>query len=167
MTRAGRNDPLRPDNAGYLGQYATFLHVDAGDVALARNVYEQALAIAPDDANTMANCAKLLFQLGETKLATEMLESAETIAPATDLALQVELCFYRLAHVTGSWPKTLGRMRALIEGGARSPDWPLKVTVERALQDGHPNAALLRSLADVIANGAPSESLEEFPEWRA
>jgi Tfp pilus assembly protein PilF/NAD-dependent SIR2 family protein deacetylase len=154
-----------PAHAKALGNYGAFLESQRSAFDRATELYKRALEVDPLQANTLGNYAGLLLSRGQREAGMEVLERAEAIEhPPPDLGL--ELLFYRLAHADQIQSRTLGKLKVLLEGGARSPDWPLERNIERAERDGYPNPALLRAIAAVISNTAPLESLDAFPEWR-
>jgi hypothetical protein len=83
-----------------------------------------------------------------------------------DKDLRTELEFYRYAHGDRELrAAALRSLRELIEGGVRSPGWDLSSNIERAIEEGHPSPAFLRALADVIAAGGDTSTLDAFREW--
>ena len=89
--------------------------------------------------------------------------------PDTQPALRVECWFYALAHRA---PERRGEAlaqlkRLIVNEGARSPGWDLSGNVERARIEGHPDAAWLGLLADVIGEKATPAVLDAWPAWTA
>jgi hypothetical protein len=141
--------------------YADFLKEKKQDYQEAEVMYRRAVEADPNDANALGNFAKFLFVLGKYKHAKQRLQQAESQPdPATDL--QIELAFYRYAHCE---PYHLAPLKQLLRENARSPDWNLQDTIERALQDGHPQPKLLAAIAKVISEGEEIETLEPFEAW--
>lgn len=87
----------------------------------------------------------------------------------TICGLEVVLCeryFYAYTHGRERWPGALASLKQLLSDGVRSPGWDLRGNVQRARDSGHPEAALVAALADVISNAAPLATLEAFEAWR-
>ena len=81
--------------------------------------------------------------------------------------LQLEIAFYRFAHVAEERKASLGELRRLIFAGIRSPRFDLSANVQRARDDGHPEPELLGDLARVIADEAPADILDRHTGWAA
>ena len=157
-----------PEYAPTLGAYANFLSNDRKDFDKAEELYKRAIEAAPKHANNFGNYAGMLFATGRQTDGLSLLDRAID-APSSSLALRAECWFYALAHRA---PEQRGEAlaqlkRLLINEGARSPGWDLSGNVERALSDGHPDAAWLALLADVIGEKAEPAVLEAWPAWIA
>ncbi|MBX3746596.1 MAG: tetratricopeptide repeat protein [Verrucomicrobiae bacterium] len=154
-----------PKHAGHLGNYALFLE-RRGRLEEAEVYFKRALEADPKHANHLGNYAQLLFLLGRSDEAMRRWVEAERLADG-NRALQVELAFYRAAHVREDWPGILGSLKERVATGDRSPGWDFKATIEVAAKSGHPNVRLLEVLAAVLCHGGDPATLDEFPEWRA
>jgi len=159
--RAIEADPKYPNS---FTSYAAFLHHVSNDLPAAARNYQLAIDADPNDPNSIANLAHFYFVSGRTDLALEHLPKAEALRPTYE-PLLLELAFYRLAHDREAWPGRLGEVWDLLQRGARSPGWPLRLHVDIAEREGHPNPVLLLALADVISYDAPLSGLSAFPEW--
>jgi tetratricopeptide (TPR) repeat protein len=155
---------IAPGDADNLGNYASFLWEIRKDYDRAEEIYTRALELDPNNANNLANYAQLLLARGRQAEGMEMLHRSELLGGRDGTRLEV--AFYRLAHDETGWQKELGNLRALLEQGARSVDWPLEPNIQRAEENGHPNPSLLRALAKVVADEAPLSSLDSFPKWQ-
>jgi hypothetical protein len=110
----------------------------------------------------------MLLAQGRKAEGGEMLAASfGALAGESDPALSAELGFYRCAHFWGEDLAPLAELKRALLAGARSPDWNLQPNIERAEADGHPNVALLKTLARVINEDAEVEDLEVFSDWRA
>jgi hypothetical protein len=89
------------------------------------------------------------------------------LAGDSSLGLLAELWFYRYAHCWSEEPAALMELKRVLLAGDRSQDWSLQPNIERAEADGHPNVALLKTLARVINEEAGVEELETDADWRA
>jgi hypothetical protein len=81
-------------------------------------------------------------------------------------SLLSELLFYAYAHSTDRWPDALGRLKGLLQAGARSKVWDFSANVSRSHADGHPESDLVAGLADVITGTAEIATLDRFTTWR-
>jgi hypothetical protein len=110
----------------------------------------------------------MLLALGRKEEGREMIAAsfgalADNISPG----LLTELWFYRYAHFGSDLPTALSELKRILLAGDRSPGWSLQSNIERAETDGHPNVALLKTLARVINEEAGIEELETDADWRA
>jgi hypothetical protein len=82
--------------------------------------------------------------------------------------LEVEIWFYAYTHRPADRRnEALTQLRKLIlEKVFRSPNWDFSKNIERATQDGHPEAAWLPKLAAVINGKAEPTILADWPAWR-
>jgi tetratricopeptide (TPR) repeat protein len=156
---------VNPNDANNLGRYAVFLSVQRKDYDDAEAMYKRAVDTDPNDANNLSNYAGFLFGLGLFPKGVEYLRRAELVEEKP-LALEAELLFYRVAHDPDSWPKVLAKLRKVVEAGARSPGWSFEANIARAEKNGHPNIALLRTLAKVVTEAADPSLLSGFAEWK-
>jgi hypothetical protein len=81
--------------------------------------------------------------------------------------VRLEAWFYRYAHRTAPAVAALRELENLLTSGARSPNWDLSGTVERAVSDGHPEPELLSALSGVIIGSMGLDALLEFKNWRS
>lgn len=156
-------DPKYPNG---FTSYATFLHLISNNLDAAERYYRKAIDVDPNNPNSHGNMAHFYFAQGRRDEAFEYLNRAEAMSPTYE-PLLLELAFYRLAHDRAAWPGRLGKVRDLLQRGARSLGWPLALHVDIAERNGHPNPALLRAIAGVITKDEPLAGLVSFPEWPA
>ncbi len=154
-----------PKNANTLGRYAVFLWQDRRDLDRAEELLKRAIDADPKDANYLGNYSQFLLANGREAEGMERLAEAFAGSGLTDSLLS-ELWFYAYAHSTDRWPDALGRLKGLLQAGARSKGWDLSANVSRAQADGHPEPALVAGLADVISGTAEIAALDRFPTWR-
>lgn len=157
-----------PKHVLALGAYANFLSNDRKDFDKAEELYKRALEGAPKHANILGNYAGMLLAIGRKTDGLSLLDRAID-APGSPPAQRTECWFYALAHrAPEQRSEALAQLKRLIvTKGARSPGWDLSAHVERAQSDGHPDAAWLALLADVISEKAESAVLEAWPAWVA
>jgi Tfp pilus assembly protein PilF/cellulose biosynthesis protein BcsQ len=157
-----------PKHAVNLGDYANFLWGTRKDADRALELYRRAIEADPKHANNLGNYAGLLLGMGRQTEGLAMLDRAlDAPSPAPDL--RVECWFYAFAHRP---PERRGEAlaqlkRLTVAEGARSPGWDLSHNVERAHSEGHPDAAWLALLADVITKNADAAQLDAWPAWAA
>ncbi|MBF0272283.1 MAG: tetratricopeptide repeat protein [Magnetococcales bacterium] len=160
--RALKADPTDPNN---LGNLALFMNDLRHNHAAAEDLYRRSLQMEPNNASRLANFVQLLLCQGRSTEGLPLLDRAITLQGATNPVLALELWFYVLAHDPKRFDAALGRVKSLIRTGTRSPGWDLRCNCQRAIQDRHPESALLTALADVISGGHSPEILERFPVW--
>ena len=154
-----------PSSANTLGSYAVFLCDERRDLDRAEELYKRAIDADPKNANALGNYAQLLLANGRGAEGAKRLVGAFAGSGLTDSLLS-ELWFYAYAHATDRWPDALGRLKGLLQAGARSKGWDLSANVSRAQADGHPESALVAGLADVITGTAEIATLDQFATWR-
>jgi tetratricopeptide (TPR) repeat protein len=158
-----------PNHANHLGNYAVFLQNIRRDYDAAEAMFKRAVEADPDHANTLGNYAQMLLARGDSINGYEYLGRAvAALGTEARLDLHAELAFCEFAH--GADPAArrvaLEKLKELVLAkGARSPGWDLSRNVERAVHDGHPEAAWLAKLASVIADEAGPDSLNDWPAW--
>lgn len=157
-----------PNDAHWLGSYAIFLQARKQNYDEAEQFYRRALALSPDDANSRGNLAQMLLAQGRKEEGREMITASfDSLADNTSPGLLAELRFYRYAHFWSEERAVLSELKRILLAGNRSPGWSLRPNIERAETDGHPNVALLKTLALVINEEAGIEELETDVDWRA
>jgi len=153
-----------PKHANNLGNYANFLK-QQGRHDEAEAMFKRAIEADPKHANHLGNYAQIL--LAQRKMeGKEMLRKALELNPS-EPELQVELQFYRFAHMLDECDSALVELKPLLLDNVRSKGWNLAPNVKRAIEDGHPNPELLQALADVISEDAPLDGLDKFTDWKA
>jgi Tfp pilus assembly protein PilF len=157
-----------PNDVFWLSEYAVFLQAQRGNYDEAERFYRRAIALNPADANSRGNLAQIMLAQGRKEEGREMIAAsfgalADNISPG----LLPELWFYRYAHFGSEWPVALSELKRILLAGNRSPGWSLRPNIERAEIDGHPNVALLKTLARVINEEVEIEGLETDGDWRA
>ncbi len=154
-----------PGSVPLLGNYALFLEKrERWEEAEA--FYKRAVEADPKHAHHLGNYAQLLFIRGQDQEAVTRLTASEGLSIGHP-ELQVELAFYRAAHMVGDWPGILGRLKELVVSGARSQGWSFKHNIHTAAKAEHPNIQLLETMAAVITTGADPATLDAFPEWQS
>lgn len=106
---------------------APVAHVNAANVHLllksygqAREVYEQALQLAPDDVNILCALAKTLLYLDECKEALGLLDKALTLSPGHAGALSLQLVAFQELGMEDAL-KELNAFERLIDPGIIEP----------------------------------------------
>ncbi len=157
-----------PNHANNLGNYALFLQNVRKNFDQAEAFYKRACEADPNHSVNLGNYAGLLLSRGEREKGMSNLQKALSLANPNSQAPQFLEChFYRLANGPAEQKaEALRELHKLLVQGVRSPGWDLSWNIERAEKDGHPNVALLKALAAVIADGADPATLDQFKEWR-
>ncbi len=108
----------------------------------------------------------MLLAIGRQTDGLFLLDRALNV-PDAQLAQRAECWFYALAHrAPEQRGEAFAQLKRLIIGeAARSPGWDLSGNVKRAQSDGHPDAAWLALLADVISEKAEPAVLNAWPAW--
>ncbi len=145
-----------PNHIKNLGNFANFMNIIHKNHTHAERLYRQALSINPNHANNLGNFAQFQLSRGATIEGKDLINRAFSNSSESS-SLQLELWFYRLAHFPQDYPHAQAEIMALLETGARSEGWDFSGNIAQAEQDGHPNIALLRTLADTIS-GRTSET---------
>jgi Tfp pilus assembly protein PilF len=161
--RSIKADGKDPTN---LVNYGGFLEKIRKNTDRAQQFYKKAVAADPEDPTNLGNYAGLLLGLNKQRPGMAMLKRAEA-ALGDEVAVSIELAFYRLAHDAAAWPEQIRKLRALLEKGARSPGWSFERNIKQAEKNGHPNPPLLRALAKVVNDEAPLKSLNRFADWQS
>jgi protein O-mannosyl-transferase len=157
-----------PNDAYWLSSYTIFLQTQNRNSDEAEQFYRRALALSPNDANSRGNLAQILLAQGRKEEGREMIAASfDALADNISPGLLPELWFYRYAHFGSEWPAALSELKKIMLAGDRSPGWSLQSNIERAEADGHPNVALLKTLARVINQEAWIEELEAEGDWSA
>lgn len=150
-----------PDHANNLGNYAVFLNDTHKDADRAEEYYQKALDADPDHANNLGNYSQLLAVRGRFEEAKKVFQ--RSLENSEDPALKVELWFYALAHNFKPVEDALQKLRKLIDVGTRSPEWDFSGNIEGAEKNGNPHVQLLKSLSQVISEGA-DPAIIEWPD---
>ncbi len=158
-----------PDDAHLIAGYATFLTDHGQDAADAEQLYRLALRHRPSDSAIAANFARHLLAEGSSSEGQQQLSAALSLilaesAPAPEVL--AELMFYLLAHDRARGGVALSNIKRLIKLGARSPGWNFEPTIHRAQDEHHPELALLRDIAKVLAHGTDAAVLDAHVAWR-
>ncbi len=153
-----------PKDLPSLVNYASFLVDKRENYAEAEKYYSEALKFEPDDPNNLGNYAQVLFLMERWEEGKDTLKQALSNNPRSP-GLLVELWFYAYAHLVDVDESPLPKLAELLRKGARSPEWSLDKNVEKAIKNGHPEPEFLKTLARVITQGEPTESLEQFNVW--
>ena len=135
--------------------YAIFLRIHKKDYLQAKQFFRHPLEIEPNEARNVGNLAQLYLLEGDNTQGKSLIEQAFATNPEA-AALKLELWFYRLAHFPQEYPQAQAEIMTLLETGERDEGWDFSGNIAQAEKDGHPNIALLRTLADTIS-GRTSE----------
>lgn len=154
-----------PKDADSLGDYALLLQDVRNDLDKAEEYFKRAIEADPKHANNLGNYARLRLIKGDVQAGIDLASRAMATAYKDDLRLECQ--FYLYAHEPDPARRTeaLREVKKLVTSGVRSKDWDLGGNVARAETDGHHNVALLRKLADVIADKVSTAELSAFDEW--
>jgi Tfp pilus assembly protein PilF len=155
---------LRPEDATLLDAYAVCLSRLDAPAAEVEKYYRAAISASPTYPNAMANLAQHLWVQRRDAEALEL--SRECLALEPNDVVAVEVWLYLYAHSTDSRSEALRALKSLLERGARSPGWDFSRNIERATQDGHPDLALVRDLASVVAQEQSMDALNQYSIWR-
>lgn len=165
--RALEADPKHVTN---FGNYAIFLQLERRDLDGAEAHYRRALDIDPRHANSLGNLGGMLLATGRDVEGLELVERAIGICnERTPGALDAECAMYLVCCApTPRRTEALVRLRALVEQhGIRTDDWDFSGVITRATETGHPDAAWLPTLAEVVGGRQPLAALDDWPAWHA
>jgi protein O-mannosyl-transferase len=154
-----------PKHANTLGNYAVFLKNVRKDMDGAKSHYRRALEADPKHANTLGNYASLVLGEGRTGEGKTLLLRALLLADPGPL--RAEVLYYVLAHRLGRFEPALAQMKGIVAAGVRTGDWDFSRNIARAHQDGHPDIAMLETLAQVLGEKQPPTRLDAYPKWCA
>jgi len=154
-----------PENAAILGNYALFLTDIQKNHDGAEALYQRVLGADPENADQLGNYAKLLFITARSEEANTLLARAWKQNP-TGAPLQCELHFYACAHLWDEHPEALASLKALLESGERSENWPLEDNVRVAKESEHPHPEFIEALAKVVSGHADLNTLDRFEVWQ-
>jgi Tfp pilus assembly protein PilF len=160
-----RATEANPKEANALGAYAHFLSDKRKDYDKAEEYFRRATEADPNDANIVGNHAQMLFIKGDISAATDLVNRALASAPADESRLECQFYLYAHEPNLSRRAEALREVKKLVTSGVRSKGWNLSGNVARAGTDGHHNVALLRKLADVIADKTTADELAAFDEW--
>jgi Tfp pilus assembly protein PilF/PAS domain-containing protein len=155
-----------PENIAILLEYARFLINVRKDVNQAQAWFERAIEIDPDAHYVQLEFAIFQLSNGEVRKGTLLLEE---IIPELDGGDLTKALFYEFAYSGSSAERTkaLEQLRILLENRERSPLFDPFVAVRRLVDDGHSDAKLLETLAQVITVRENLQALDRFPKWKA
>ena len=148
-----------PNHANNLANYAVFLTKVRGNSDRAEEFFRRAIDADPDNPNLLVNYAQLLFVVGRSDEARQLLDAAAALEP-NDPALNLEIWFYRFAHVPTDREQSLCEVVTRLRRGDRSPGWDLSPNAQKALEAGHPDAALVEALAAAIVGADSPDTVE-------
>jgi drug/metabolite transporter (DMT)-like permease/tetratricopeptide (TPR) repeat protein len=156
-----------PSDGISLGNYAVFLANIRKDCDRSEEFFRRAIDADPNHANNLGNYAGFLLALGRPEGLAALASVLALPALQERPSLAAECWFYAFVHrPEGERPEALRKLKGILTGGVRSPGWDLSRHVQRARQDGHPDADWLERLAAVISDGADIAVLDEWPAWR-
>lgn len=157
-----------PEHADILGNYAVFIKNVRKDYGRAQELFERALKAAPEDADNLGNYAAFLLARGERDRGLATLDRAVgKLSDGEPSGLNVEVWFYAFLHAPPErHAEALGKLKALVARGVRSPGWDFSENVSRAVQDGHPEAPWLEKLPKVLDGDAEPATLADWPAWQ-
>ncbi len=158
---------LERPSAILVGAFGLFLADIKEDQAGARQAYEQAVELDPENANNLGNFARLLFEDGEIVRASEITERARKFASDSQDALDLELDFYVISLGSADlFDHTLDQIRDLVGRGSSSPGWRFDRILARAAEEGREDIEWLRLLAEVINGDRSPEVLDGWSAWQ-
>lgn len=164
------SQPAREALADHLGNYAIFLWEERKDTA-AEAIYRRALAAEPRDHTHLGNFGGFLLATGRIAEGLTTVDDALALrgTEAIRNALDAECWMYLLCCAPPERrPEALTRLRDLIETyGIRTGTWDFTEVIAQATQLGHPDAAWLPLLADVLASRQLPAALADWPAWQA
>ena len=159
-----------PNNANNLGNYATFLHSERRDLDTAESFYKRAIAADPNNANHLGNYARLLLSRGELAQGLEMVERAISLFPAarpSEVDLECWMYLYCCAAPSRRSDALKQLYHLVTVKRLSTGDWDFSGVIAQAKRMGHPEAAHLPALAEVLAHRQPPESLAAWASWRS
>jgi len=157
-----------PNGADYLDNYAVFLMNIRRDYDRAEEFFRRAIDADPNHANSLGNYAGFLLALGRRTEGLAALASVLALPALQEKpSLAAECWFYAFTYrPKRERPEALHKLKGVLTSGGRSPGWALSRHVERARQDGDPDAGWIEKLAAVISDGADIAILDDWPAWR-
>lgn len=168
MQATGRQD------AEVTGTYALVLWRAGGDMDAAESMFEEALAIDPNNYNNLANYGGFLLSRGDIArglgLVEAVLSGLSDQARGRSRSIVAECWMY--IYCCGSADRrdeALRHLHSMLEHRrpASTDHWYFSGAIEQAVVRNHPEAKWLPVLADVLARRQPVSELHEWPAWRA
>lgn len=153
-----------PDNPRILGEYARFLLSVRGNENLAGIFYQQAIEASDGALGPQLEYAMFLLK-GEN--IQEGLERLQKIVPDLKGEDLLKAQFYIFAYSRAAAERTgaLEGIRDLLQARIRSPLFEPLQDVRRLADEGHQDAKLLETLADVITVRQDMHALDAYPKW--
>lgn len=151
---------ISPKDAYPLNSFAIFTMTNRKDYTRAETLFQQAIAVEPQNSAYLGNYAQLKLIQGKFKEGKLLIDKSFAATPSNTTKLR--LSFYRLAHFPQDYPQAEKEILALLKNGARSEYWDFSPTISRAEKDGHPNVKLLKVLAKVMNDNAKFETLNPY-----
>ncbi len=113
------------------------------------------------------NYAHLLLQIGRHEEGLAVAGRAHSLLTALDpKPLRAEIAYYLFAYGDDPERTTAQHTLAtLIADAVATGTWPLHVHAEARRKDGDARAALLATVAEVLAGTRPAPDLKAFPDW--
>jgi Tfp pilus assembly protein PilF len=161
---------IAPNHADTLGSYANLLWIERKDRAAADAMYKRSLDAAPRDADTLGNYAAFLLACGQLAEGLDQVERALSLCdPARPRVIEAECWMYLYCCAPAQRRAyALTRLHRLITTDhITTGDWSFAGVITQAVKMGHPEAAQLPALAEVLAGRQPPSALEAWPAWRA
>lgn len=156
---------LQPSTWDELSQVA-LLQDTLGRFQSASELHQRVLADRPESANNHSNYARCLIALERIDEARSEINSALKYMPVRQHPTLLEVLYYRF--VIGSADdraEALGRIKAIIAEGWRSPFWEFGVVTEYGDSVRHPDAEWLKLLAAVIGGSRSADVLDKWARW--
>jgi tetratricopeptide (TPR) repeat protein len=157
----------RPGASSSLVDYATFLALTERDLERSRVMFERAIAIDGQSEETLGNYSALLFGIGETAAAEEVLQRALDVGVEPERALGLAYDLYANGDPSRR-SSALEIVKQRLSEGIRCLGWNFDLMIRQAERAGHENMPLVRELAEVLTFNRPPEILtayEEFGDW--
>ncbi|NGZ05187.1 MAG: tetratricopeptide repeat protein [Magnetococcales bacterium] len=155
-----------PNDSNHLGNLAHFMRSLRRNPEAAEELYRRSLQVEPNNIVRLGNFVQLLLCNGREVEGLPLLHKALMQLDNAPPDLKLELWFYVLAHDLPRFDEALHHIKGMILAGIRSPGWDLQCNCQRALQNHHPEAELIQSLAEVISGSAPVTPLNHFAAWK-
>ncbi|SEB02177.1 WD40 repeat [Thiothrix caldifontis] len=156
---------LDPKHFDALWRYTVLLQKIKKDYVKAEKYHRQLAKVVPDYPPILGNFAQVMLAQGKLEEGHNLInQSFAYHAERFEVALLLELWFYRLAHFPDKYPYAKDKLIALLEKGARSDGWGFSSNIAQAEKAGHPDVALLKAFADVISKKAEFSTLTPYLE---
>ncbi|WP_431312845.1 KGGVGR-motif variant AAA ATPase [Nannocystis pusilla] len=159
-----------PNHANNLGGFALFLCDERRDLDAAESFYRRALDADPNHANNLANYARLCLTRGRVDEGINLIGRVLALLPP-ERPSEADVECWMYTYCCGAPEQrssALARLRHLVsERRITTGNWDFSGVIQQAQRMGHPEAAQLPALAEVLAGRAAPGSLDAWEPWRA